>query len=247
MIRNAWPYPYTKSGITPTNLRDEYLFGLALQSRDGKAYPDRAVWSHIRAAEDELERDLQIFLTPTRIMSEPTDAELAAAIAEGDGGNRVKVDRALDYDDEYFIGDRWGMTLFRYRPIKRIRQFFFGYPSRTQRVIEIPTNWLRIDQNYGATVIIPNSAGVFTSFGAYLFSLFGSGRDIPQCIFVDYDAGFTEIELRDEYHDVLDAVQRVAAMRCVPQIMGARWAEGESRSVSADCVSQSRGGVMTVV
>lgn len=195
------PEPTTKSGITAADLRG-YLFGIVCHLKKAESFSDSYLEDKVRQAEDQLARDLGILFQKTVIKCEPQSGD-AFDLEEP----------AYDYDSDFFLGERWGWLRVRRYPVRSVERMVFAFPNIESKVFTVPASWIRLDKLFGVIRLVPAQAAIYAPMTAYLLSLMGGGRDVPQAIFVDYTAGFdgpNEIKLHDQ--DILELIKRLAVL-----------------------------------
>lgn len=227
------PTRETKSGIKIEDFRKDYLFGLPATLRKSTDWSDAFLYNKIRESEQSLERDLGIFYTPKRIMSEPKDTLVQ-------GKDYDIAEAAYDYSSEFFKGENWGGIRLRKYPIHLapIPAISFAYPNIDHRIFTVPSNWIRLNGPYGMIRLVPDSISMVASFSAFILSVFSGGQGIPQSIFVNYTAGFEGVnekdDLENDYGDLLELTKR----RAVLNIIDDAYIPG-SMTNSTDGISQS--------
>lgn len=214
----------TKSGITPAHLRADYLLGMVSHLKQVSALSDTFLENKIREAEDDLERDLNLYLATKIIRSEPKPGDTGYDLAEP----------AYDYETEFFAGERWGWVRLRRYPIQSVQRMVFAFPSLDSTVFTVPSSWIKVDDAFGLVRLVPTQAAVWASFTGYLFSLLAGGHSLPQSLFVDYTAGFKSGELASNHQDILEHLKQGAVLG----LLEAAFTPG-SLSTSADGISQS--------
>lgn len=231
----TWTYPTTKTGLTVAQVKDDYLFGLALTNSGGVAYADTEIWAKIRSAEDDYERILGTRFSSRVIISEPIAGEVFD-----------EEEPAYDYDDDFFAAQRWGDLKLRVAPVRSVQKMFFGWPNRQNVAFTIPASWIRLDRDFGLIRLVPDSAAVYATFTSYLLSLFRGGVGVPQSIFVNYTAGFIQSELENNHRGLLGALKKRAVADVLAIMAMQLFQRGDGASQSVDGLSQSRSGGASV-
>ncbi len=204
----------TISGIDVEAFRKDYLFGLPSNLRRAADWSADFLYNKIREAESALERDLGIYYTPKRIVSEPADGLV-------EGTDYDIAEAAYDYSADFFVGDNWGGIRLRHYPIHRtpVPQVVFAYPNIDHKVFTVPADWVKLNSKRGQIRLVPASSAIAASFTAFMLSIFSGGRGIPQSIFVAYTAGFDGViersDLENEYQDLLELTKRKAVLNII--------------------------------
>jgi len=221
----------TKSGIDPAALAGSRLFGLIASVQPAGGFDEDYMTEKVRQAEDSLERDLQLFLKTTRIISEPDGTVVK-------GVDYDVEEPGYDYDADFFTGEKWGWVKLRHHPVQSVQSMVFAYPNADSRVFTVPTTWIRLDKNFGIVRLVPDKVAVYASFSAYILSIFSGGRGVPQSVLINYTAGFQAGELAANHTDLLEAIKRRALLEIladgfIPQSFS-NSADGLSQSISTD-------------
>lgn len=192
--------PFTsKSGIIAADIRADYLFGLVAHVKKVSSLSDTYIENKIREAEDDFERDLNIFLSAKRIKCEPQ---------VGDTDWDYK-EPAYDYETDFFSGERWGFLRLRKYPIQSVESIVFAFPTLDTKVFNVPPSWIKVDDQFGFVRLVPTQAAIYASFTGFIFSLISGGRSLPQSLFVNYTAGFKDqATLKQDHTDILEHLKR---------------------------------------
>lgn len=229
-------YPRTKSGLTVKELRDDHLFGVDLRHpRTKKEMPKEMLWARIRDMEDRIEKQASIRFQPTVIRAEPEP--------ETDKNLYDEIEPAYDYEVHAYDAYRWGFLKLNKTPVTEILDFQFAYPNRTSITFDVPLSWVRIDPRFGLCRIVPDHGGAVANFSSYMLSIFSQGRGVPQSIYITYRVGNPPEWWRENHADLLDALLDLSAAEIIQRVATYKAQSGKSRSVSADGLSQSIGGV----
>lgn len=215
--------------------QDRLMLAAANVLEDPSKISDEYLWSKLQAAEASIAGMLGVPLQPTRYFSgQPTDEQIATLPA----GMPWEVDAPYDYDPANFQGDRWGFFLTRHRPVISVVGVKFVYPSPTHTVLNVPSDWIRVDRKYGRVQFVPTSSPFLSPIGGLVMNNMASGRMLPQAIELEYTAGLTAAEIRSKYADLLDVVQKQAVTKIIedsfPAASGSVSADGLSQSMSVD-------------
>ncbi|MGR9108259.1 MAG: hypothetical protein ACU843_15165 [Gammaproteobacteria bacterium] len=186
------------------------------------------LWNKILAAEKEVERRLTIPLQPTEIFPDPpTSAELTAL-----NGAPYIVEPGYDLPADFFGLEKWGALQLREKPVISVAWIKFVYPNQGGVQFEIPSNWIRLDNQYGMINLFPSALTTTTPLSVFVMQSFGAGHNVPLMIRVRYRAGLDFVT--GSYPDIEDLVLRMAVLRILKDSL-----IGQSGSISADGLSES--------
>lgn len=220
----------TKTGITASEIRNDYLFGTVGALIEPAKLTDAYLTNKIRGQEDGIERELGILWNETRIRSEPDPTDTDFDLTEP----------AYDYDSDFFTGERWGFIKVRHYPIRSVERFVFAYPNVDAKTFLVPKSWIRFDAAYGYIRLVPDGLSIMTNFSGYILSVLSGGRGIPHTILIDYTAGFqtgkktVADSLRSSHQDLLEHLKHSV----VVDIIRDGLLPGSS-SINADGLSES--------
>ncbi len=191
---------------------------------------DDYIYMKLLAAEAEIGRRLRVHLEPTRIV--PDDArqdELDALEASGEAWSQ---ESAYDYDQEFFMHDKWGYLVTKSKPIVSVQSLSFVYPSALNQVFNIPPEWIRLDKKYGHIRLVPSSQSFAAPLGAFLLQALSAGRTVPFMIQLRYTAGLDNVH--KNWPDLVSVIKKQAVVDVINESF-----LPQSGSVSADGLSQS--------
>ena len=168
--------------LTPSELRELYLFGIDLTDDDGRPYPDRMFQHYIDAAIDWLHDELDIPIVEERITDETQD----------------------HYASDY---GRWGYFQLQNYPVTEIEQVAFQYPTMTSPVI-INDDWIVLSDGgaHGVVQIVPGQGNIADALlipGALMPLWSGATGRVPSIWHFTYKAGFRAGSLPGNIKDVL--------------------------------------------
>lgn len=218
--------------VAIAKLRRDRLMLLANSLLPDLQLSDDFLWEKLLAAEAAVGHRLRVPLAPTRFFSsQPSQQQIDAL-----NGARWAIDPPYDYSPSDWHGDKWGFILTRQKPIQSIVGLRLAYPSPSQTIVEVPTEWLRCDRKYGHVQIVPTGHTFQTMLGGMFMSQISGGRTLPFTVHLEYVAGLANVP-RD-FPDLLDVVQKMAVTKIVedgflPQ-SGSISADGLSQSMSVD-------------
>lgn len=152
---------------TIDEIKRVYLTGVDLTDDNNVPFPDEMFAHGIRTAIDRCEHELDLYLTPTRLVE--------------------------TYDFERLNYEKFMFVQLRARPTILVESCFLEYPAG-QNVLTFPPEWFRLDRHAGELRILPSS-GTFSQFligsgGGFLPVIFGGNDMVPDLINITYFAGF---------------------------------------------------------
>lgn len=167
--------------INLEELKTRWLFGiLPIISEDGEELGDEALQSYIDTAISTIEHDLDISLTPRRV-----------------------IERKDYYQNDYY---EWGYFHLNNIPVIDNPKISVVYllnptdpldpdsPLVPETVLEIPKNWVRIRKHSGELRLIPNNRFpanlAIDSAGAFFPELFNRHSMVPDLWHIEYTHGF---------------------------------------------------------
>lgn len=214
--------------VALAKLRRDRLALLAASIMPDLKLSDDFLWDRLMAAEAQLAHELRVPLQPTRFFAyQPTQAQIAAL-----GSMPWALDPPYDYSPADWYGDKWGFVLTRQKPIQSVVGMKFVYPSPEQTIVDVPTDWIRIDGKYGQLQVVPTGTMYQTLLGGIFLSHLTGGKTLPFTVALDYVAGLANVT-RD-YPDLVDAAVKLAVTKIVEDGF-----MPQSGSISADGLSQS--------
>lgn len=226
-----------KTGITPEELQRGDLYGILDKAR-GEAKPlgVDVIAQKIRAAEDFIEHAANVRFGQQRIACEPQARQLATETYD-------REESPYDFQRDMLLDERWGYFELRERPVVQIDRFFFRFPGTGfSQTFTVPPDWIRLEKTAGHLRIVPATATGLTIYAlqAFVASILGTGRGIPQALYIDYQAGLTREALCRDHQDLLEIV-RIRATLLLFGILGTVRSGGlASQSLSQDGQSRSQ-------
>ena len=200
---------------------------------------DDYLWSKLKAAEADAQRELHVFFVPTVLFpNEPTQAEIDAL-----AGAPWAVDPGYDYDQDLIQPGGWTYLALRQKPIIALESIKFSFPS-TGTVFTVPSVWIKLDKKYAHVRFIPAGSVFSLPMGGMMISAMGM-QAAPQFIEVRYTAGLKDAA--GDYPDLLDLVQRMVTARIMGDAVipasGSISADGLSQSTSAPDLDKIQAGI----
>lgn len=227
---------YTETNIpTVEEMQNRWCFGLPLTRVDtGEPMNPDDIHAIIMGAVREVERRLGgIYLKPTIIKANPESRGLEEGI------DYEVAEPPYDYDAQRYRS--WGYIKLRENPIVSVEKIVLRLPNEMQ-VIDFPLEWVKVYKEPGQIHIVPYAgsptvAAMFLASGSGAPLLSGTFmRDIPQCLFIDYTAGFPKQKLPE---DVRDVTAKIAAVNILGIAGDAILAGIASMSTGIDGLSES--------
>lgn len=210
--------PISWSGVTVSNIKNNYLFGIDLSDAQGNPLPEGLFVHYLNAAVDYLQNLLDITISETEFTGERHD---------------------------YIRNDyqNWGFIQLDHNPVKEIKGIRLMYGNRPS--VEIPLDWVQLNKLTGQITLFPSAGSANSLIIGQTGMLFGFQSQwdyAPQLWEVDYVAGIDEKDPSMPMNLLLEAVNKRAACGILnvwgDLIIGAGIA---NQSVSIDGVAQSIG------
>lgn len=197
-------------------LKDFYLFGLPLEDSAGNTFPDRTMKFYIDAAQQRIERELDIIIRATDIVQEAHDFYL------------------VDYT-------QWGFLYTYKRPVFEVSSLFLNYG--VQRVLEFPDEWIKLNGLTGEIQLFPTvgSLGTFAvgEGGTFLPLLTRRFAYAPSMWEINYTCGWPVKDIPVDLKDAIGKMATISVLNVLGDILlGAGIA---NQSISVDGVTQSIG------
>lgn len=211
--------------VAVSRFRSERL--RSVQPYLGGQVSDDYIWAKLVAAEADAQRELHVFLRPTVLFpSDPTQPEIDAL-----AGAAWAVDPGYDFTEDMRQPGGWVFLPLRQRPVITLESVKFAYPS-VGTVFSVPSQWTKLDKKYGHVRFFPTGTAFNTPVGGMMLGAMGM-HGVPAFLEVRYTAGLKNAA--QDYPDLVDLVQRMAAIRMMNDAM-----LPASSSISADGLSQSK-------
>lgn len=221
---------FTNRVAVVDEMRKDRLMLAAASAMPSVALTDDYIYSKLLSAEADISTRLRVHLEPTVLV--PYDAPQAELDALENSGQRWAQEPAYDYEQSFFIGDRWGYIVSISKPIISVQSLRFVYPSVMNQVFEVPSEWIRMDKKYGHIRLVPSTQAFAAPLGAFLLSAMSGGRMVPFMIQLRYTAGLQNVE-RD-WPQIMDVIKKRAVVGMLSDAF-----LPQSGSISADGLSQS--------
>lgn len=207
-----------ESVLTIEQLKAIYLYGMNLTEDTGAAYPDELYAHYIRMAIDQVEKELDIKLLPTKIVGEKYDF----------------------YRRDY---QNFGFVQLREYPIISVEKYALRYPGSPTEIIKFDPSWIQVDKAAGHLQVYP-STGLYTNAfvsagGGYLPLIYGGAEYLPNLIEIDYTAGFELGKLPTGLLEVVGKKASTGPLNTAGDLIAG--AGIATKSLSIDGLSQSVG------
>lgn len=233
----------TKTGLTPNDLQQ--MVGVPLQyytpatGAQGPV-PPAQILEWIRDAEDWVEQETGLLLTPTWIASPPEIQPFAAGatgvpVAPGGwGGQRQGIDYDLADAGYDFIFDRaqdngWVIQPLRYRPIRNVHtsagdftavKNLAGIYPLLSAFFQVPPTWFVEDQDFGLIRLVPAENVQMLPLFAMQLSFMGFADSVPGAWHYQYTAGLTATDYSTRFRFIKRLVLAAAATYALGSIQG---------------------------
>lgn len=237
----------SKTGLSVDVIKRDDLYGMLLQAA-GESAPlhDERIAFELFAAEDFYEQELEIFLSPRRVFSNPrirTDAvDPYVRVSDYDPATDYE-EPAYDYEAGMFGEHRWGQIRLNHGPVRSVEKVFWWYPgSAIGSSWCVASNWQRIDYQFARMDIVPADGPLMQmlTLNAFVLSSLAAGRSVPQSIFVDYTAGLDADLIQSRFQHLLKGI-RLRTLLSLIGMVGSITTRGMSgSSLSIDGLSESR-------
>lgn len=207
--------------VSVQKIRDEYLWGMTLQDRNGNPLPDAVIERGIRTGVAYVERNLGFCLLPKVVEAEPHD----------------------------YIFDRqgcYGMIHTDLVPLQSVQGVRLSFVRGAQTGFDLPLADLRTVKWEGSIQWVPGNLVSVQNYSLFWTQLWSGrlglqGNSVPGAIELSYTAGFKEGEVPA---DLLDAVCKASCLQ--PLAVGGDLIGPvgvSSSSISLDGLGQSIGRI----
>jgi hypothetical protein len=230
----------TKTGLLPNDLQQAAGVPLVYYSTSPPTpVPTAQLLTWLRDAEDWVEQETGLLLTPTFIAS-PPEIQPFAALATGVGtalGNTGQV-QGIDYDladaGYDFIFDRaqdngWVVQPLRYRPLRNVNvtaadftavKNMAGIYPLLSSFFRVPPTWFVEDQDFGMLRIVPAENVQMLPLFAMQLSFMGFAESVPGAWHFQYTAGLTGTDYSTRFRFIQRLVLIAAAAYALGSIQG---------------------------
>jgi hypothetical protein len=220
---------------TPSEVRNRWCYGLPLTNEAGVLMSDEDLLTFLEGAVKRVERELGIFLKPTIIACNPDDFGLQKGV------DYEVEEPPYDYDVRAWM--QYGFLQLRQRPVQKITGLKLVLPNGNiiMDFMKRP-QWIKLYKDNGQIQLVPYAGDptIFALMGgsqsAYPFVTGTISTNLPQMIYVDYEAGYG---LHEIPNDIRNAVAKLAAIDVLGIAGDAVLAGVASLSTSIDGLSES--------
>ena len=227
----------TKTGLMPNDL--QAFVGVPLQIYGNPPVPvsSTVLLSYIRYAEDYVEQNTNLLLTPTMVASPPCLNPLqsvpAGIIPHNGQYQQLGVDYDLadtvyDFFFEFAQDSAWMVRPLRYRPMRNLspstditamKNMSFVYPLLSD-FMRIPPSWFVEDQDFGMIRLVPSQDVALLPLYAMELAFMGFSDNLPGGIWCFYTAGLTNYDYATRFSFVKELVLAVAAIQALATVQG---------------------------
>ena len=227
---------FTKTGVTPTDLRDFSVIPIQAYTTPPTPIPDSTLLQWIRWAEDEVEEESNVRLCQTWIAAQPADTIMSANAANIQAVSGGYQQLGLDYDfyepayDFFYqraLDEGWLYQKLRWRPVQRVnftdpsgvqatlfktgvRDISFFYPL-LNAYFGVPPSWIVEDSTRGLIRLVPSTSVQMLPLYAMQLATLGFAQNVPGGLWLQYTAGFTANDYRSQW----SFVQRLVLTRAL--------------------------------
>ncbi len=234
----------TKTGLTPSDLQDFVGIPLQYYQPTPSPVPSSVLQGWIRYAEDWVEQETGLLLTPTWVASPPctqlgqtTDTGVIPAsggLIQQQGIDYDLADAAYDFFFPRAQDEGWMVTPLRYRPIRNVasparmiseqdfsavKSFAFIYPLLSE-FFRVSRTWFVEDQDYGLIRLVPAENVQMLPLFSMQIALLGFAESVPGALWLQYTAGLTPNDYNTRFRFVQELVLAKAAIRALSAIQG---------------------------
>ncbi|MHB1643048.1 MAG: hypothetical protein ACYCS8_10335 [Acidithiobacillus sp.] len=229
----------TKTGLMPADLQSFVGVPIQLYGNPSTPIPSDTLLQWIRWAEDWVEQETNLLLTPTWVASPPT-RQPAATIATGlivsGAGNVQKL--GIDYDledaayDFFFTraqDEGWMVQSLRYRPLL-VDEFYTGGYTAVKNIayiypllddfFRVPPTWYVTDHDFGLIRLVPAANVQMLPLFAMQLAFMGFAQSIPGGLWFQYTAGLKPSDYVSRFSFIKQLVLAQAAIQALSTIQG---------------------------
>jgi hypothetical protein len=198
----------TKTGLLPNAVRQFAGVPLVKYGKPSTPVSDEEIFEFLRSAEDDIEQESGILLTPTMVASPPTRSaqqSLAAGIigrapngGQQQGCDFDLMDAPYDFKFDRAREDGWLIQSMRYKPLRiyddsitAIKRLSYVYPLLNQ-FFTIPTTWLQEDLDFAILRVVPSVNVTLLPLFALQLAVQGFSDSVPGGMWYWYSAGLSQ-------------------------------------------------------
>ena len=228
----------TKTGLMPADLQSFAGVPIQIYGNPPTPIPASTLLNWIRWAEDWVEQETGLLLTPTWVASPPTrniGATSATGLLTKNAQTQVL---GVDYDledapyDFFFTraqDEGWMMQSLRYRPII-VDEFFTADISAVKNVayiypllndfFRVPPTWYVEDHDFGLLRLVPAANVQMLPLFAMQLAFMGFAESIPGGLWLQYTAGLRGVDYITRYSFMKQLVLAQAAIQAASTVQG---------------------------
>lgn len=231
----------TKTGLLPNDLQQ--FCGVPLQyyapaGQTASPVPTAQLIEWIREAEDWVEQETNLLLTPTWIASPPALSPAQAQVTKSPQYEGNGQQLGLDYDladaayDFFYpraTGEGWMVQSLRYRPLRNVTQsatdltavknISMIYPLLNDFFL-VPPSWIVEDQDFGLVRLVPAQNVAMLPLFAMQLAITGFADSVPGALWFQYQAGLTAVDYGSRFRFIKQLVLCQAATQALMSIQG---------------------------
>ena len=231
----------TKTGLMPIDLQQ--VVGVPIQyytpaTGTQSVVPTEQLVEWIRDAEDWVEQETGLLLTPTWVASPPEIQPFAALATGNQGAISVGQVQGIDYDladaPYDFIFDRaqdngWVITPLRYRPIRDVTPTALDFTAVKNMAgiypllsdfFRVPPAWYVEDQDFGILRLVPAENVQMLPLFAMQLAFMGFAESVPGAWHIQYTAGLTATDYSSRFRFIKRLVLVTAGIYALGSIQG---------------------------
>lgn len=243
----------TKTLLTPNAIREFAGVPLVRYGRPPVPMSDSQLFEILRSAEDAVEQESGVLLTPTMVASPPTRSGLQSIAASvngraANGGQQLGIDydladSAYDFKFDRAKEEGWLEQGMRYKPLRiydgtatAIKQLSYIYPLLNS-YYQIPTSWYQEDLDFGFVRIVPAVNVTLLPLFALQLAVQGFSQSVPGGMWYWYSAGLGPTDYQSRFRFVNQLVLCEAAIVALMTCQGTVNQGLDQSEVLADGVS----------
>jgi hypothetical protein len=230
----------TKTGLLPDDLQQAVGVPLQYFAPSGnqmQALPQENLIEFIRIAEDWVEQETNLLLTPTWVAAPPEIRQFAAGVtgAPSVSGSQVLgldydlADTGYDFYMERALNDSWLAQMLRYRPLRNVttsaadfsavKNLAALYPLLSQ-FFKVPPTWYVEDQDAGMIRLVPSTNVQMLPLFAMELAFMGFSETVPGVWHYQYTAGLTPSDYSSRFRFIKRLVLTDACARALATVQG---------------------------
>lgn len=229
----------TKSGLMPDDVANFVGVPLVIFPPNGgmpTPVSDKTITQWIRWAEDQIEQETGILLTPTWVAAPAaTTQQLITATGliplngqyQQLGVDYDMAEAAYDFDFSRAEDSGWLYQQLRWKPVRGpgpndqsgLKNYAFVYPLLNS-YFRVDPSWFVIDQDFGLLRLVPNTNIQLLPLFALQLTFQGFAQSVPGGIWLQYVAGLSPADYGSEYSFMSTLILSVVATRALAILQG---------------------------